>query len=67
MPNNCTLSSKDLSVIEDQLVHLATSCRVATGYQSKFTNHDLKGIASTIAQHSRTQYDALFAFLNGCQ
>ena len=67
MSGTCSLSSKDLSVIEDQLAHLATSCRVASAYQNQFSNPELKGIASTIAQHSRQQYDALFAFLNGCQ
>ena len=30
--NNCCLTSKDLTVIEDQLTHLATACRVAQGY-----------------------------------
>ncbi len=67
MSGTCSLSSKDLSVIEDQLAHLATGCRVAAGYQDRFSHPELKGIASTIAQHSRQQYDALFAFLNGCQ
>ena len=41
----CSLTSKDLTVIEDQLTHLATA----------------------IAQHHRQQFDALYAFLNGCQ
>ena len=45
--NGCALTSKDLSVLEDQLTHVAMSCRVA--------------------QHHRQHYDALFAFLNGCQ
>ena len=38
----CNLTSKDLTVIEDQLTHL-------------------------VAQHHTQQYDALCAFLNGCQ
>lgn len=63
----CGLTSKDLSVIEDQLVHLATGCRVAQGYASQFQNPQLKNLAATIAQHHRQQYDAMFAFLNGCQ
>lgn len=67
MPGTCALSSKDLSIIEDQLAHLATGCRVAAAYQNQFTHPELKGVASAIAQHSRQQYDALFAFLNGCQ
>lgn len=63
----CSLSTKDLSVIEDQLTHLATACRVAQGYASKFQNAQLRGLASTVAQHHRQQFDALYAFLNGCQ
>lgn len=63
----CNLTSKDLSVIEDQLTHLATACRVAQGYAAQFQNAQLRTAATTVAQHHRQQYDALFAFLNGCQ
>ena len=31
----CSLTSKDLTVIEDQLTHLATACRVAQGYADR--------------------------------
>lgn len=65
--NNCCLTSKDLTVIEDQLTHLATACRVAQGYAAQFQNPQLQSMATTIAQHHRQQYDALYAFLNGCQ
>ncbi len=67
MASNCKLSAKDLTVIEDQLTHLATACRVAQGYAQQFQNGQLSGLASTVAEHHRQQYDALFAFLNGCQ
>ena len=59
----CSLTSKDLTVIEDQLTHLATACRVAQGYAGSFQNPQLR----TLAQHHRQQFDALYAFLNGCQ
>ena len=65
--NGCSLSTKDLTVIEDQLTHLATACRVAQGYSTKFQSAQLRGLASTVAQHHRQQFDALYAFLNGCQ
>ena len=67
MASNCKLSAKDLTVIEDQLTHLATACRVAQGYAQQFQNGQLSGLASTVAELHRQQYDALFAFLNGCQ
>jgi hypothetical protein len=65
--NNCSLTGKDLTVVEDQLTHLATACRVAQGYAAQFQNPQLQQLAGTIAQHHRQQYDALCAFLNGCQ
>lgn len=69
MPNGCgcTLTSKDLSLIEDQLTHIAMSCRVAANYAHQFQNPQLKNMAATVAQHHRQQFDALSAFLNGCQ
>lgn len=69
MPNRqgCTLTSKDLSVLEDQLTHMAMGCRVATQYASQFQDEQLKNMAATVAQHHRQHYDALFNFLNGCQ
>ena len=69
MPNGCgcTLTSKDLTVIEDQLTHMAMSYRVAMNYANQFQNPQLKQMAATVAQHHRQQFDALCAFLNGCQ
>lgn len=69
MPNQqgCTLTSKDLSVIEDELTHAAMGCRVAEQYANQFQNPQLKNMAATVAQHHRQHFDALLAFLNGCQ
>ena len=69
MPNGCgcTLTSKDLTVIEDQLTHIAMGCRVANNHANQFQNPQLKNTAATVAQHHRQQFDALYAFLNGCQ
>lgn len=63
----CNLTSKDLTVIEDQLTHLATACRVAQGYAAQFQSPQLRDLAAAVAQHHTQQYDALCAFLNGCQ
>ena len=69
MPNQsgCALTSKDLSVLEDQLTHIAMGCRVAANYANQLQDPKLKSMAATVAQHHRQHYDALYAFLNGCQ
>ena len=61
------LSSKDLTVIEDQLTHIAMGCRVAANYANQLQDPKLKNMAMVMAQHHRQHYDALYAFLNGCQ
>ncbi len=65
--NGCALTSKDLSVLEDQLTHIAMSCRVAAHHAASFQDPQLREVASTVAQHHRQHFDALYAFLNGCQ
>ena len=69
MPNGCVcgLTSKDLNVLEDQLTHVAMSCRVANQHANQFQDPQLKNLAAAVAQHHRQQFDALCAFLNGCQ
>ena len=65
--NGCALTSKDLSVLEDQLTHVAMSCRVAQNHAEAFQDPQLKELSAAVAQHHRQHFDALFAFLNGCQ
>ena len=69
MPNQqgCSLTSKDLTVLEDQLTHMAMGCRVAEQYANEFQNAQLKNMAATVAQHHRQHFDALYQFLNSCQ
>lgn len=67
MQNGCCLTSKDLTILEDQLTHVAMSCRVAQNYANQFQDAQLKNMAAQVAQHHRQQYDALCALLNGCQ
>lgn len=64
---SCCLTGKDLTVIEDQLTHLATACRVTQGYCAQFQSPQLKELAAAVAQHHTQQYDALCTFLSGCQ
>lgn len=63
----CTLTGKDLTVVEDQLTHLATACRAAQSCSAQFQSPQCKELAAHVAQHHLQQYDALCAFLNGCQ
>ena len=63
----CALTAKDLTVLEDQLNHVATACRVAQHCAGEFQNPQLKSLASSVAQHHRQHFDALYAYLNGCQ
>lgn len=65
MASQSGLTSKDLSVIEDQLTHIGTACRVAQEYASQFQDPEMRRLASTVAQHHRQQYDALFTLLSG--
>ena len=67
MSNGSGLTSKELTVIEDQLTHMAMGCRLAQNYANQFQNPQLKNVAATVAQHHRQHFDALTAFLNGCQ
>lgn len=69
MPNQqgCSLTSKDLTVLEDQLTHMAMGCRVAEQYANDFQNAQLKNMAATVAQHHRQHFDALYQFLSSCQ
>lgn len=65
--SGCGLTGKDLTIIEDQLTHVAMSCRVAQNYANQFQDAQLKNMAAQVAQHHRQHFDALCAFLNGCQ
>ncbi len=65
--NGCPLTSKDLSVIEDQLTHVAMGCRVAMHHAAQFQDPKLRDLANTVAQHHRQHFDALYALLSGCQ
>ena len=65
--NGCPLTSKDLSVIEDQLTHVAMGCRVALHHAGQFQDPALRDLANSVAQHHRQHFDALYALLGGCQ
>lgn len=65
MPNS--LSSKDLSTIEDQLNHEALANQKAATYAESIRDPQLKTLASQIASHHKQRYEALYNFLGSQQ
>ncbi|MBQ4640593.1 MAG: hypothetical protein IJB69_08790 [Clostridia bacterium] len=63
---NCSLTSKDLTILEDQLTHLANVSRVAASYANAFQDPAMKQSAMAIAKHHCDQFGALMGVLNGC-
>ena len=59
MSNNCSLSSKDLSMLEDVLGQEAHACKVCEFYDQQLSN-----FASQLALHHQQRYSGLMAFLN---
>ncbi len=65
MPN--TLSSKDLSILEDQLNHEALANQKAAAYAESLQDPQLKALANTLAQHHKHRYETMYNYLNGQQ
>ncbi len=65
MPN--TLSSKDLSILEDQLSHEALANQKAAAYAESFQDPQLKALANTLAAHHKHRYETMYNYLNGQQ
>lgn len=61
------LTTKDLSVLQDQLDAEYRANRKASIYAQTMTDPQLKGLANTLAQHHRTRFDALYNFLGSHQ
>ena len=64
---NCSLTSKDLTILEDQMTHLANVSRVAAAYGKVFQDPAMKQAAMAIAKHHCDQFSALMQVLSGCQ
>ena len=65
MPNG--LSTKDLSILEDQLKHEALANQKAATYAESMQDPQLSALARTLASHHRSRYDSLFNYLNSQQ
>ncbi len=66
MTTPCSLSSKDLSVLSEQMTHLVNAGRIAENYANLMAYPPLKSLATSIAQHQKMQFDALNNVLNTC-
>ncbi|HIQ70952.1 MAG TPA: hypothetical protein IAB73_01920 [Candidatus Onthenecus intestinigallinarum] len=64
---NPQLTQKDLTLIGDQLTQEALANKKLECYAQAFTDPALQGVAQTLAQHHKQQYDRLFGYLNGQQ
>ena len=62
-----SITTKDLSVLQDQLDAEYRANRKAAIYAQTMTDPQLKGLANTLAQHHKTRFDALYNYLNGQQ
>ncbi|MDR1598811.1 MAG: hypothetical protein LBS11_02895 [Oscillospiraceae bacterium] len=65
MQANGGLTSKDLSVLQDQMDAEYRANRKASTYAKTLQDPALQGIANTLAQHHRARFDALYNFLGG--
>lgn len=62
----CSLTGKDLTILEDQMTQLANVSRVAAAYGKDFQDAAYQQTAMAIAKHHCDQFAALQDVLNGC-
>lgn len=61
------LSTKDLSILEDQLKHEALANQKAAAYAESMQDPQLSALAKTLASHHKNRYESLYNFLNSQQ
>ncbi len=61
------LTSKDLGILEDQMIHEALANQKAAAYAESLQDPQLKTLASTLAQHHKHRYEMMFNYLNSQQ
>ncbi len=61
------LSSKDLSILEDQMNHEALANQKAAAYAESIQDPQLKTLANTLAAHHKHRYETMFNYLNSQQ
>ena len=63
---NC-FTSKDLSILEDQLGHGAMANLKAAAYAESLQDPQLRALANTLAAHHKKRYEAMLCYLNSQQ
>ncbi len=61
------LTTKDLSIIEDQLKHEALANQKAAAYAESIQDPQLKSLANALAAHHKHRYETMYNYLNGQQ
>lgn len=62
-----SITSKNLSIIEDQANYEAMAYKKCSLYSEYFSDQTLKNMANAAAQHHRAHFDALQSYLNSHQ
>ncbi len=65
-PKDCSLTSKDLTILEDQLTQLSNVSRVAASYAGRFQDAQMQQTAMGIAKRHCDQFQNLMTVLSGC-
>lgn len=65
--NQCSMDTKTLSLLKDQMEHEAVACKKMEAYAAQFSDQTLAGHANNLACHHRDHFDALFNYLNNCR
>lgn len=61
------ISSKDLSMIEDQLSHEALAYKKCQAYAGYFMDTNAQNLANQLAQHHKQNFTNLLDYLNSHQ
>ena len=58
------IDTKSLSLLEDQMEHMALAVKKCKLYSQYFTDPALKDLACSMTQHHKEQFNGLLNYLN---
>ena len=61
------LTSKELGILEDQMIHEALANQKAAAYSESMQDPQLKNLANMLAQHHKHRFETMYNYLNGQQ
>ena len=64
MGTNCSMDTKDLSILQDEMHSEALLYKKCHVYASYFSDPQLRSLASNAAEHHRRHFDALKGYLD---